>query len=489
MRKFLIVAGVLAFALLLGAAAEFATHTTSASSHREAPLISQDPAADNTDTYIFRSPEDPNTVTLIANYYPYEGPSGGPNFYRFGDDVRYEFNIDNNGDAKSDIRYFFTFRTFILNNNTFLYNTGPIGGLQDGNLTVRQQYKVWKAQGGNVTNLASGFIAPPANVGCHSYQSGWTPAIPANACGNGDAQYEAIAQTAVYTLPNGEGKVFAGQRRDSFFADVGGIFDLLSIRGSFSAGGNNLFNQFSVQTIALQVPINKLTAGDPVIGFWASNSRLSTRVLPNPNGKTSVPDITEAGINSKDWKQVSRLGLPLINEAVIPMALKDKFNASKPKNDVANFAGPVVNPELANLLHGIYGLDIPPTPRNDLVSTLLLGVDGLNRPAGNPVPSDMIRLNTTTPVCTSSCSTMGVIAGDAQGYPNGRRLTDDVIDISERVIAGGYVLADTCNGGSPSSWCGSPNNALGDGVNGAPYAFSSTFPYLVTPVNGYSYVP
>ncbi len=478
MHKLLVLAGVLVLALLLGATAEFATRDTNASSHREAPLISQDPVADHTDVYAFRSPEDTSTVTLLVNYYPYQGPAGGPNFYRFGDDVRYEFNIDNDGDAKANIKYYFTFKTTILNDGTFLYNTGPIGGLSDATLTVRQQYAVWKSAGGTTTKLIGGLIVPPSNVGCHSFKSGWAPTIPAQGCGNGDANYEAIAQSAVYTLPGGEGKVFAGQRRDSFFADVGAIFDLLSIRNNFSSGGYNLFNQFSVQTIALQVPISNLTAGDPVIGFWATNSRKAKRVLPSAEGKITEID-TEGKIDSKEWKQVSRLGLALVNEAVIPMAMKDKFNASKPKDDVANFAGPVVNPELAVLLNAIYGVSIPPTPRGDLVDALLLGVPGLNRPAGTPVASDMLRLNTGTAVCTSGCSTMGVIGGDLQGYPNGRRLTDDVVDISERVIAGVLV------GGYNIS----PNNALGDGVNGAPYAFGGTFPYVVTPVDGFGYVP
>lgn len=480
MRKLFVLAGLVVLALLLGATAELSTRASRASSHREAPLISQDPVADNTDSYIFRSPDDPSTVTMIANYYPYEGPAGGPNFYRFGDDVRYEFNIDNDGDAKPDIRYYFTFKTTILNDSTFLYNTGPINGLQDPDLTVRQQYAVYKVQGGNTTKLQGGFITPPVNVGCHSYKSGWAPAIPAQTCGDGDSNYEAIARTAIYTLPNGEGKVFAGQRRDSFFADVGSIFDLLSIRGpDFSSGGYNLFNQFSVQTIALQVPISNLTAGDPVIGFWATNSRKAKRVLPKAEGNGKA-DQAEGMIDSKEWKQVSRLGLALVNEAVIPMALKDKFNASKPKDDVANFAGPVTNPELAALLNGIYGVPVPPAPRSDLVDALLLGVPGLNRPAGSPVASDMLRLNTSTPVCTVGCSTLGVIGGDVQGYPNGRRLTDDVVDISERVIAGVLV-------GPPYN--GAPNNALGDGVNGTPYTFGSDFPYLVTPLDGFSYVP
>lgn len=474
MRKFLILGVVLAAALLLGATTQFITIDAGASSHREAPLISQDPAADNTDVYMFRSPEDPSTVTLIANYYPYQGASGGPNFYKFGDDVRYEFNIDNNGDAKPDIQYYFKFYSSILKNDTFLYNVGPVGSVNDPNLTTVQAYNVWKKQGNSITNLYSGYLTPPANVGCHSFKSGWAPAIPAQPCGDGAANYEAIAQTAAYALPNGEGKVFAGQRRDSFFADVGAIFDLLSIRDGFSSGGYNLFDEFSVQTIALQVPIANLTNGDDVIGFWATNSRQTKRVIPSEKAKFLE---STAGINNKKWKQVSRLGLALVNEAVIPMAMKDKFNASKPKDDVANFAGPVVDPELAKLLNALYGVSVPASPRQDLVDALLLGVPGLNRPAGNPVASDMLRLNTSTPVCTVGCSTLGVIGGDLQGYPNGRRLTDDVVDISERVIAGvlvnGYNVA--------------PNNLLGDGVNEAAGTFSGTFPYLASPVDGYTY--
>lgn len=481
MRKFIVLGVMLAAALGLGAVSQFITRNVGASSHREAPLISQDPVADNTDVYMFRSPEATDTVTLIANYYPYEGAAGGPNFYRFGDDVRYEFNIDNNGDAKADIQYFFKFNTKILKNDTFLYNVGPVGSLNDANLTVKQYYTVYKKDSGGVTSLFTGALTPPSNVGCHSFATNWSVSIPAQACAdnNGIAKYEQLAMNAVYGLANGEGKVFAGQRRDSFFADVGSIFDLLSIRGSFSSGGYNLFDQFSVQTIALQVPIAKLTAGgDPVVGFWATNSRKSTRVLPSPNkNEPDGADIGEGKITSKEWKQVSRLGLALVNEAVIPMAMKDKFNASAPKNDVANFAGPVTDPELAKLLHAIYGVSVPPAPRQDLVDALLLGVPGLNRPAGSPVPSDQLRLNTSTPVCTSGCSTMGVIAGDNQGYPNGRRLTDDVIDISERVIAG--VLVQGYNV--------SPNNALGDGVNGTPYSFGGTFPYLASPVDGFSY--
>lgn len=485
MRKLALFGALLVLAIVLAGAGEFAPRDAGASSHREAPLISQDPAADNTDTYFFKSPDDPNTVTMIMNVYPYEGPAGGPNFYRFGDDVRYEFNIDNNGDAKADIRYFFKFTTKIKNDNTFLYNSGPIDGANSGNTNVLQTYNVYKVQSGNVTPIAQGLISPPSYVGCHSLMSGWSPAIPAVDCTNSDGNYENVANAVVYDMDNGEGKVWAGQRRDSFFGDVGAIFDLLSIRSGFDSGGYNTFENVGVQTIALQVPISKLVtevsgpkrkkAIEPVLGMWASTSRRPSRVLPGAGPQKPEKD---QGINSPNWKQVSRLGLALINEAVIPMAVKDKFNSTKPKDDAANYAGYVTDPELAKLLNALYGVDVPPPPRTDLVENLLLGIDGLNRPAGS-VPGDLLRLNTDTPLCSSDCSTLGVIGGDVQGYPNGRRLTDDVIDISERVIAGVLV----------SGFNKAPNNALGDGVNAPAGSISDTFPYLAIPVDGFTYNP
>ena len=455
----------------LAAAAEFAALPALASSHREAPAISQDPPADNTDTYMFRSPDNPNTITLVANYYPYEGPAGGPNFYRFGDNVLYEFHIDNNGDARDEITYQFRFKTAILNPNTFLYNTGPLTSLNSQNWTLRQSYSVVRLQHDERTGLAAGLQTPPSNVGTHS--------IP---------DYSTLRQAAIYTI-NGGIKVFAGQRADPFFADVGSIFDLLTIRGGipagFSSGGKNTFAGQNVQTIALQVPIAQLTAchcipgshDDPVIGFWASASR---------SGISVAGDNTQG--DDTNWVQVSRLGLPLINEVVIPMSLKDKFNASKPVNDVANFAGPVVNPELANLLHALYGLPIPPTPRTDLVEVLLKGVPGLNRPQGAVVPADMLRLNVTTPLCGTggapACNMLGVIGGDLQGFPNGRRLTDDVVDVSERVVAG--VLNNNC-ATPPCAWQKGANAILGDGVNSAATPQLAAFPFVPDPYDGFTY--
>jgi hypothetical protein len=455
----------------LAAAAELAALPALASSHREAPAISQDPAADNTDTYMFRSPDNANTITLVANYYPYEGPAGGPNFYRFGDNVLYEFHIDNNGDAQDDITYQFQFQTTILNPNTFLYNTGTLTTLDSPNWTLRQTYSLFRIQGGKRNLIASGLETPPSNVGTHS--------IP---------DYTTLRQAAIYIFAGGL-NVFAGQRADPFFADVGSIFDLLTIRGGipagFSSGGKNTFAGQNVQTIALQVPINKLTAckcspgpnDDPVIGFWASASR----------GKMPVAGGNAASSSSR-FTQVSRLGLPLINEVVIPMSQKDLFNASKPVDDVTNFAGPVETPELATLLNVLYGLPIPPTPRTDLVDNLLEGVPGLNRPLGTVVASDMLRLNVTTALCGTSgapaCSPLGVIAGDLQGYPNGRRLTDDVVDISERVVAG--VLNSNC-ATPPCAWQGGTNAILGDGVNSAATPPLAAFPYVPDPYDGFNY--
>ena len=461
MRKMLLLMGLLATAFLLSAYAEQSPTQTLASSHREAPAISQDPAADNTDSYIFRSPDNPGTITMIANYYPYEGPAGGPSFYRFGDDVLYQLHIDNNGDARDDIRYDFRFHTEIKHPNTFLYNTGQILDINSPNWTLRQTYSVTRITGEQSVVLGQNLSTPPSNVGTHS--------IP---------DYTPLRNQAVHIVALS--KVFAGQRADPFFADVGAIFDLLTIRGGipagFSAGGKNTFKNYNLQTIAQQVPIQSLTgcrcmpsgSQDPVIGFWASSSRRRANV--------------SEGHGEGGWQQVSRLGIPLINEVVIPMSMKDKFNNSQPVNDVANFAGPVVKPELAILLNALYGIPIPPTPRTDLVEVLLKGVPGLNRPT-NVTPSDMLRLNVTTPVCESgSCgaySRLGVIGGDNAGFPNGRRLNDDVIDVAERVVAG--VL-------SGNACCtGFPNNALGDGVNAPERMPLATFPFVPDPYDGFNY--
>jgi hypothetical protein len=434
-----------------------------ASSHREAPLISQDPAADNTDIYLFRSPDRPDTVTLIANFYPFQAPYGGPNFYRFADDVMYMLNIDNDGDAVQDIQYRFRFRTQLRNPNTFLYNTGPITSLDDQDWNLFQTYDVSRVEFDNdgkvmKETVIGGYLkSPPVNVGPKS-----TP------------NYEALAAGAVWTTTEGS-RVFAGQRDDPFFVELGGLFDLLTIRklpGNMGGGVDGLAGH-NVMTIAMQVPMTRLTANgaapasasdaNAVIGYWSTTARQRARVLPGES-------YSGAG---GEWTQVSRLGMPLVNEVVVPLGFKDIFNGSQPKDDIPRFAGPVVDPELARLLNALYQVKVPPAPRNDIVTVFATGVPGLNQPA-NVKAAEMMRLNMMTPVAANP-SRLGVLGNDLQGFPNGRRLADDVTDIELRVVAG--VLVDGFNI--------EPNNQLGDGVDANDVPFLPNFPYVGTPHPGY----
>ncbi len=431
-----------------------------ASSHREAPLISQDPAADLTDLYAFVSPDRPDTVTLIMNVNPFEAAYGGPNFFRFGDDVLYSINIDNDGDAVEDVVYQFRFRTTVENGNTFLYNTGPIDSLQDPDWNVRQVYDVSRTwlndDGSSVTEVLGGsFPTPPVNIGPKS-----TP------------NYDFLAGLAVQDLPNG-GKVFAGQRDDPFFVDLSALFDLLTIRQlpGNAGGGSDGLARFNVHTMALQIPIDELDSGDGIIGVWATTSRKQSRVLP---GQENAGNVDEA------FTQVSRLGHPLVNEVVVPVAFKDFFNASHPANDLANYGpsdagyGPVVDPEVPKLLNLLYGISVPPAPRMDIVTVFLTGVPGLNQPANLTVPSEMLRLNMRIAPSAEE-NRMGVLGGDLAGFPNGRRPADDVTDAALRVMAG--VLVEGYNI--------EPNNQLGDGVDVNDQPFMSTFPYISTSHSGY----
>ncbi len=486
MKKFALLGAVFALAVSLAVFVESNTPHARASSHREAPLISQDPAADGTDFYMFVSPERPDTVTFIANYYPFEDPAGGPNFYRFGDDVMYAINIDNVGDAKPHIQYQFQYTTTVQNPNTFLYNTGPITSLTDKNWNVRQSFSVVRvenqfaapASGGapsgapplaNMRTLATTLMVPPNNIGPKS-----------------EPDYNALAGTAIYDLAGT--KVFSGQRADPFFVDLGATFDLLTIRPGApgnKGGGHDSLAGFNVQTIAIQVPITQLTSdgkmpasakdANAVIGAWATSYRRSTRVI-NSNGSAS---------GNGDWVQVSRLGHPLVNEVVVPLGAKDLWNSSKPENDKQFLAG-VTDPEAGRLLKLLYGLNVPPTPRNDLVTVFLTGIPGLNQPP-NVAPAEELRLNMAIPPAQCNMeggrphffgNRLGVLGGDNAGYPNGRRLSDDVIDIALQAVAGGTPFTPSSNV--------APNNQLGDGVDEADIPFTSGFPYLAPPNSGFS---
>ncbi len=430
-----------------------------ASSHREAPQISQDPVADHTDVYAFVAPDAPDAVTLVGNWIPFEAAAGGPNFYRFGDDVLHTFNVDNNGDAVSDVTYEFRFRTVVNNPNTYLYNTGPVTSLTDPDLNIHQYYSMTEVKNGVRTTLAENLEVAPAAVGPRS-----TPGYAAN-----------LAKQATYSLPNGI-KVFAGPRDDPFYADLGSIFDLGGLRPlnqahllklPTSAGRDGLAGK-NVHSIVLQVPKARVVNADPVIGVWSDSYRRKVRVLSNDG----------AGTSSGEWVKVSRLGMPLVNEVVVPVGAKDRFNASFPIAD-GQFAAGVLDPELARLIPILYpGVTVPAAPRtSDIVPIFLTGIPGLNQPA-NVKPSEMLRLNTSiAPTPWAQQNRLGLLAGQNDGFPNGRRLIDDVVDIELRAVAGGTPFTPDFNK--------FPNNALTDGVNGNDRPLLTSFPYVAPPFAGY----
>ena len=403
-----------------------------ASSHREAPLISGTPQYDGTDLYAFRSPEKKNSVTLIANWLPFEEPAGGPNFYSFATDARYDIKIDNNGDAKPDVTFRWTFKDHYVTKNTFLAATGPVTSLKDKNLNYYQTYKLKRFYKNKKKTLIKSRRVAPSDIGAAS--------MPA---------YNKLRSQAVTRLGKNM-KSFAGQAEDPFFLDLR-VFDLL-YGGDLSEAGDDTLAGFNVQSVALQVPQKWLAkrhnpTKNPVIGIWTTTEKKSA--------------------TGKRYTQVSRLGNPLVNEVVIPLKLKDAFNGLKPTGDAAALKY-VTNPELPKLIEAVYGIKAPATPRNDLVSVFLTGVKGLNMPKGKITPSEQLRLNMSTPV-TATPNRLGVIGGDTQGFPNGRRLGDDVIDIALQVVEGELV--------------GAPND-LGDGVDANDVAFDNTFPYLALPASG-----
>lgn len=467
------------------------TRNTGASSHREAPLIVADPLADNTDTYAFRSTEAGRSgfVTLVANWIPFEEPSGGPHFYKFDDTVLYEIKVDNTGDGVEDVTYQFRFTTTVKNPDIILGMAAPnqalagtggieplITSLDDPDYNEPQTYTVTRIDKNTNKNgavIASGLITPPNNIGERT-----TP------------NYEAtLAQPAVYNLTNG-GKVFAGQRDEGFYVDIGGVFDTLKLKSIGSTGGVDSTAGFNVNTIAIEVPIQSLTntgavprgptAADAVIGVWATASRRTTTVIRPGIGRRQGTDPT---LTAGPFKQVSRLGEPLVNELIIPLKLKDTFNASQPSGD-AQFASYVVDPQLAVLLHAVFGITVPAAPRNDLVSIFATGIP-VNSVTGpnyttflsDGQPHEMMRLNVAIPP-SASPSRLGLLGNDVAGFPNGRRVFDDVVDIELRAVAGGTPFTPATNV--------APNNTLGDGVANNDVPYLTRFPYLGTPHSGNS---
>ena len=440
--------------------------------------------------YAFVDPNDPTRVNFVANFIPFQNPAGGPNFERFDDNIIYAIRIDNNGDAVTDIQIQFRFRTEVRNPNTFLYNTGQVTSLDDPDLNIRQFYDVTVVRGSGTSAvtevIARNVPVPPVNVGPRS-----TPDYETN-----------LARPAITTVNTGSGAVtlFAGQRDDPFFVDLGSIFDLLGLR-PFNAAhaiprttqpGYDYVAGLNVSSIVVQAPISAVTstpaaltgADDPraVIGVYSATSRRAV-ITFNPGGGASF---------SGDFVQTSRLGNPLINEVIVPLALKDRFNNSLPAGD-SQFAGAVLDPEPARLIRALYpSLTIPAAPRNDIATIFLTGIPGLNvqtntsgtaspapafagQPA-NTVPQERLRLNLAIrPTATPNRN--GFLGGDNAGFPNGRRLTDDVVDIEIRALAGGTPFTPATNV--------SPNNILGDGVNSNDRPFLMQFPYVASPFSGY----
>ena len=502
-----------------------AAPTVKASSHAEAPLISLDKKADNTDVYAFRSPDNTNTVTMVANYIPLQEPASGPNFDSdFDDNVLYQIRIDNNGDARVDLILEFRFTTTVTNPDTFLYNTNQVTSLDDPDLAVRQRYSVTARvrQGTSFASFVLGQNIPaaPANVGVRSMPN-----------------YEnQLAIPAITNMQTGAGniRVFAGPRDDAFSLDLGSIFDLLGLRPLNSAHliplgnepGRNTLANFNVSTIAIQVPISLLTANatqptqtnDPnaIIGVYATASRPSMRVLGGGGAGTATTtgDCSQGqGFPGAPTTcvQVSRLGNPLVNELFIPRGSsttvsendKDRYNATLPAQDTEriNFIrGDTRDIEPVALINLLFPpvFDAPTRGRNDLVRVYLTGVPGATRPAvqndpNDPtagpgaVPADLMRLNLAVPPVApggAGYSRLGVIAGDNSGYPNGRRVADDVADITLRVAAGVLLPGNACANGTAS--CNqAPNNALTDGVDNNDKVFRASFPYLASPTSGY----
>ncbi len=452
------------------------------SSHREAPGISKDPVADSTDLYAFVSPDRPNTVTLVANYIPLETPAGGPNFYEFGDGVLYEINIDNDGDGWPDITYQFRFHTRLTTPNSFLYNTGPIKSLSDPTWNSKQFYSVTRVDRRGRHVLARRLACPPCNVGILS-----TPHYERN-----------LGSKAVHQLPGGI-KVFAGQRAEQFYVDLGSIFDLANLRpfqeanlfgkmaGLKAAPGVNATDRLNVHSIAIQVPISDLVRrGRPTIGVWTTASRQKVHIA-SEDGADGWP--------TGPFTQVSRLGNPLVNEVLIALEDKDFWNRQPPAHD-KQFEHYVVHPELANLLPVLYPgvfpnlakLDASKKPRLDLDAILMTGIPpGLIKGFTNftgKVQADMLRLNTSIPPARpSKFSPLGVLGGDLAGYPNGRRIQDDVVTIELRAIAGlTYPLVDPKYKVDPVA------KILTDGLTGASVTNKplTRFPYMGIPYDGYN---
>jgi len=437
------------------------------SSHREAPNIMLDPSADNTDVYAWTAPGAEGALTLASDWIPGEVPANGPNFFRFDDRARYYNNIDNNGDGVADIRYRFTFDTEIRNPNSFLYAGPGTTGFDDPKLNVIQRYDVVRE-----TYDGKGKLKKTKKVGNN------LPVAPPNIGPKTFPNYGNFVGAATRTLKDGT-KLFVGSRDDPFYVDLGAAFDAINVRVGTGnqGGGKDDLSGYSTSTTVMQIPERLVTrdgeavasadAKNAVVGVWSSTERRRLEV--------TNADFNAQSKGAKKWVQVSRLGNPLVNEVVIPLGMKDRFNRTTPDRDAELYGQFVTEPELAKVLNALFGVNAPETNRTDIVQAVLQGIPGLNQHKGKfaGTPVDTLKLNLGVPA-TDSPNRFGVIGGDNAGYPNGRRLEDDVVDIDLEVIAG--ILVD-----NPVP--------VGDGVDENDKPFLSQFPYLAAPTSGFDSNP
>ena len=434
------------------------------SSHREAPGISLDPSADNTDTYAWTAQDAPGALTVAANWIPGEVPASGPNFHSFDDRARYYVHVDNTGDGRPDVSYRFSFKTKIRNKESFLYALPGASGFSDPKLNVIQRYSIVREthryRGGRdrvrERTIARGLPVAPPNIGPKAFPN-----------------YDNFVNAAIRTLKDGT-KVFVGQRDDPFFVDLGATFDDINLRkptGNQGEGKDDL-SGFNVHSTVLQIPERVVTrdrkavsgpdASNAVVGVWSTTERRRLQVSGTSRARGR-------------WVQVSRLGYPQVNEVVIPLWKKDQFNRTTPNRDAALYGKYVVKPELAAVLNALFDVGAPEDGRTDIVQAVLQGIPGLNQHSGikGPPAVDTLKLNLGVPPASTE-DRFGVIGGDTAGYPNGRRLGDDVVDIDLQVFAG--FLKDN-------------KVPLGDGVDQNDKPFLSAFPYLAGPTSGFDSAP
>jgi hypothetical protein len=453
------------------AAGSLAVTSGSGSSHREAPSILADPTADNTDLYAFTAPDAPGSLTIVSDWIPFENPSGGPYFGKLDPKARYYVKIDNTGDGVADVAYRWQFHQRFRNPGSFLYAAPTVDSVDDPDLNFVQTYDLYretykKGKRKSSRRIASGLPVAPDNVGPKT--------IP---------DYGPVSAGAVSSLAGGV-KSFVGPVDDPFFIDLAVAFDGINIdkpgRPNIGlgnqGGGKDDVAGYNTHAFALQVPEADVTrdhkavsapdASNAVVGVWTSTERKRVSVLRTHGGKGRSHRVR---VHSR-WAQVSRLGNPLINEVIIPIGLKDKYNRTQPKDDAANFGANALSPEPAKLLNALFGLGVKENDRTDIVQALLTGVPGLTQIGSSPVPADTLKVNLGVPP-SAMPNRFGVLAGDTAGFPNGRRLTDDVVDIELRVIAGALVAPED----------GGKQIPLGDGVDVNDKPFRATFPYVALP--------